>query len=306
MGDQRSMFQILSNFQCVDEIVQQFSIHDNQFTVTGRTYFDSENQIEFFGTGSAWNDPELSVVKCQAECVERWVLDFIQKKNSLTQLSSQASDPQTLSQILSVSNGVAFSPSPSLASHSARNELMERHCLLYSWYFSQNSPVLYRTENFHFDRQDFQFDDYVIAETQDGLFVGVSCLFHRSSLLHFGFGTASNLDELYQKSRSEALQRYLFLGDEYSAEVPFQASPSFHQEYYCQPWNKELFLKWFHRKPMLLKPIVDSSRFQEEILWDHEDGRVVRATHPDLIHLFFGKPDFLVDPGVPSIFHPMA
>lgn len=299
------MFQILSNFQCVDEIVQHFAIHQNQLTVMGRTYFDSENQIEFFGTGSAWNDPELALVKCQAECIERWALDVYQKKNPFS-MSSQAAGPQSMNKVLSVSNGVAFSQSPILASQSARHELIERHCLLHSWYFSENSPLLYRTENFHADQKDFQFDDYVIAETQDGLFVGVSCLFHRSSLLHFGFGTASNLEELYQKSRSEALQRHLFLGEEYSADLSFQASPMFHQEYYCQPWNKEIFLKWFHRKPILLQPVIDASLFQEDILWDHEDGRVVRATHPDLIHLFFGKPDFLVDPGVPSIFHPMA
>ncbi len=297
------MFQVLSHFQCVDEIVQKFTIHPSELTVIGRTYFDSENQIEFFGTGAAWNDPELALVKCQAECIERWVLDLKSQKNSVASLSSEG---QELSKVLSVSNGVAFSKSPNVARQSARNELIERHCLLYSWYFSQNSPLLYRTENFHSDQKDYQFDDYVIAETQEGLFVGVSCLFHRSSLLHFGFGTASSLEELYQKSRSEALQRYLFLGDEYSAQVSFQPSPIFHQEYYCQPWNKEVFLKWFHRKPMLLKIIVDSSQFQEDTLWEHEDGRVIRATHPDLIHLFFGKPDFLVDQSVPSIFHPMA
>ncbi len=299
------MFQVLSGFQCVDEIIHRFVVDPNELFVVGRTYLDPVNQIEFFGTGSAWNDQDLAVKKCQAECVERWAIDLNLKKSS-NSLQNQLKSNENVHQVLSISNGVAFSNSSTMAIESARNELIERHSLLFSWYFSQNSPVLYRSENFQFDRQDFQFDDYFIAETQDGLLVGVSCLFHRSSLLHFGFGTASCLDQLYLKSRSEALQRYLFLGDEYNPEVSFQANPSFHQEFYCQPWNKELFLKWFHRQPGILKLQIDRTKFQESLLWEHEDGRVIRSSHPDLIQLFFGKPDFPVDERVPSIFHPMA
>jgi hypothetical protein len=140
------------------------------------------------------------------------------------------------------SNGVAVGPDWTSACEHARAELVERHCVLCSWYGFSEPLAIEHLQDASLTALGglYEFECYAFPAPGEPSHEVVGVFgFPRtaSSPLIYGFGADECRSGALERARRECLQRLAFLWGEAipTREPPFGKTPNYHQESFLWP-----------------------------------------------------------------------
>lgn len=197
------------------------------------------------------------------------------------------------------SNGVAAGRSFQDSALRAAAELVERDRILRSWYSNSAPKNLSQSAPAELTFLSEHFDFRVVKFTDDFEFFQVVAVFgfprNGERPMIFGFGCSASLDAALSKASSEFLQRLCFLWEEVLPEITpdFSPSPHFHQEHYLYPLNQVEIKNWLNGESNIVPvPTIGLKDFHfVDLTPVDQRGKlcVLKAIHPRLIHLTFGR-----------------
>ncbi len=220
------------------------------------------------------------------------------------------------------SNGVSVAMDWQQATQSAYGELVERDRILSSWFGTQDPRPLPDSKHLIPSSWQAEFDfelvEFPATKKKDPYHVfGAFCFPKRLEIPRgYGFGAARDREDAIDHAVKECAQSVGFLwGEEIpSLQLPFKATPDYHQDFYLQPRNVETLRQWInlgHKRYRsdYKSPEVSTPLFVE-ITPKHLIGKlvVVRAIDIQKMPLYFGIHEPLIPEGFPweLRIHPVA